>query len=153
MAPYILEMGDTRFGTLIGQIFRRIKQHSSASELIFLKCTGDGFLAVYHSMGAALATAESLLTGPIPSQVRIRMALHWGAVKTGPDGDVLGTEVHKVCRMEGVKSEDLLEPVMDKGAFPLENRILISSQGLAQLTDAQRSTFDPVGNRIWAWKR
>ena len=41
--------------------FKRIKQHPSASELIFLKCTGDGFLAVFSSMPAALATAESLL--------------------------------------------------------------------------------------------
>lgn len=142
---HILEMGDTHFGSLIRQIFRRIKQHPSALELIFLKCTGDGFLGVFHSMTAALSTAISLLNNPIVPTVRVRIALHWGTVRTGPNGDVLGTEIHKVCRMEGVKITDLLEPMIDKKAFPTENRILISKQGFVQLPEAVHGKFKQMG--------
>lgn len=59
---------------------------------------------------------------------------------------MLGTEVHKVCRIEGVKTDDLLEPIMEKDAFPLEDRILISTQGLEQLHENDRVKFTPAGN-------
>ncbi len=142
---HIPDMDGTRFGTLIGQIFKCIKQHPSASELIFLNCTGGRFLALFSSMPAALAVAESFLDDSILPQVHVSMGLHWGAVKTGPNGDVLGTEVHKVCRIEDVKPDDLLEPAMDKNSFSVENRILISLQGLAQLPNTQRNAFRKAG--------
>jgi class 3 adenylate cyclase len=96
-------------------------------------------------MQAAFSAAESFLSAPITPSVQVRMALHWGAVKTGPDGDVLGTEVHKACRIEGVKSADLKEPVIEKDRLPMENRILISKQGLDRSPKTLQSQFIQAG--------
>lgn len=142
---HIVSMGDTYFGTVIGNIFSKVKAHPAASQLIFLKGTGDGFLAVFHSIAAAFSVASSFLKTQVHPLIRVRMALHWGTVKTGPNGDVIGTEVHKVCRIEGLKKADQIALPVDKEPFPIGERILITQQGLEQLNDSDRSKFRPAG--------
>ena len=75
----------------------------------------------------------------------MRVALNWGDVKTGPDGDVLGKEVHRVCRIEGVGIQARVEPAEPVEAFPIVDRILITAEGLAQLHPTERERFRPVG--------
>lgn len=142
---YVLNKGDTSFSTLIGNMYRRVKIHASALELIFLKCTGDGFLLVFQTMPAAFLLAASFLEKPIHADMKIRMALHWGHVKTGPDGDVLGVEVHRVSRIESVKIQDRIEPVNLSAPFPEANRILITRQGLERLPGSYQTSFQPGG--------
>jgi class 3 adenylate cyclase len=116
-----------------------------SSKLIFLKCTGDGFLSVFESVPAAFALASTFLETPVHPSIQVRMALHWGTVKTGPKGDVLGKEVHRACRIEGVKKEDVVEPALHHEVLPDADRILLTSQGLARLTDADRARCRPIG--------
>lgn len=137
--------GDTRFRNLIGPIFKCIKNHPSASDLTFLKCTGNGFLGTFYSMRAALSTALSFITNPILPDTYVRIALHWGTVKTNTHSDVLGTDVQKVYCIEEVKANDLVEPILSEDAFPLENRILISKQGMAQLPRSAQGQFTLAG--------
>lgn len=142
---YVLNVGDTSFATVIGSIYRRVKTHSSASDLIFLKGTGDGFFAVFHTVQAAFSLASTFLETPVHQDVHIRMALHRGAVKTGPDGDVLGTEVRRVYQIEGVKKEDQVELTIHESVLPEENRILATQQAMIKLADSDRIKFKPVG--------
>lgn len=142
---YVLNAGDTSFSQLIGSIHRRVKAHVSSSDLIFLKCTGDGFLMVFTAISAAFALASTFLEMPIRSNLHIRMALHWGTVKIGPEGDVLGAEVHRVYRVEGVKVEDQIDPMADTPPLPASDRILITRQGLEQLSDSDQQKFRPAG--------
>jgi len=142
---YVLEFGDTYFSALIGNIYQRVKNHPSASDLIFLKCMGDGFLSVFTTVPAAFSMAASFLKTPVHQDISIRMALHRGIVKTGPDGDVLGTEVHRVCRIEGVNAQDQIELAGHARPLPMTNRILITKQGLEQLDISVRRQFRLAG--------
>jgi serine/threonine protein kinase len=142
---YILNKGDTNFSTLMGSLLRRVRAHPSASELIFLKSTGDGFLSVFRSIPAAFSLAETFLEQPVSSDARIRMALHWGEVMTGPNGDVLGTEVQRVHQIEKVTLQHRIDPATRQRAFPRTNRLLITEQGLEQLEESAKARFRPGG--------
>jgi serine/threonine protein kinase len=144
-SEYLHEVGDTYFSNLMGSLYRRIKSHRVASDLIFLKTTGDGFLAVFHTVHNAFLVALEFLKKPILQNIHIRMALHWGTVKTGPDGDVLGAEVHRVFRIEGVQIQDQIEPVVPHRFFPVAERILATKQVMNQLNQADRTKFEFAG--------
>jgi class 3 adenylate cyclase len=73
------------------------------------------------------------------------MALHWGAVKTGPDGDVLGAEVHRIFRAENVQMQDQVEPVTHQEPLPTSERILVTSQVMEQLNEADSTKFKFAG--------
>ncbi len=144
-SEYIREVGDTHFSNLIATIYKRVKSHRSSSELIFLKTTGDGFLAVFHTIPAAYSVASTFLETQVAQDIQIRMALHWGAVKTGPEGDVLGVEVHRVFRIEGVQDGDMVESTEHIIALTGAQRILVTKEGLAQLDETNRKKFKPAG--------
>jgi len=151
---YILNVGDTYFSALIGSIHNRIKAHSSFSDLTFLKCTGDGFLMVFQTIPAAFSLASTFLEIPVHPDVHVRMALHWGAVKTGPNGVVLGTEVHRTYRIEGVQMQDQIVPAAYTEALPADNRILITKQGLERLTGFDQAKFRSAGTfRLKGFKK
>lgn len=144
---YILEKGDTDFSTLIGSILRRVRKHPASSlELVFLKSTGDGFLAVFRTVPVAFAIAQTFLKKPVFPNVHFRLALHWGTVNTGPDGDVIGTEVRRVFRVERVSPQDRLEPAPRIGEiFPTEDRIIATQSVIDQLPDADKARFHFAG--------
>jgi class 3 adenylate cyclase len=110
-----------------------------------MKSTGDGFLAVYAKMSAAFSLASAFLETHTYQDIRIRMALHWGTVKIGPDGDVLGREVHRIYRVEGVNAEDRIDLTEDNNVLPNSERILVTAQGLKQLNVSARTRFKPAG--------
>jgi serine/threonine protein kinase len=126
---FVLDFGDTYFSTFIGNIHRTARKHAAASDMIFIKSTGDGLLAAFKTMSAALSLASTFLETHAYQDIDIRMALHWGAVRIGPGGDVLGKEVNRVSRLEGVKVEDRIKPTGKEAPLPLVNRLLISRQG------------------------
>lgn len=141
----ILDNGRTQTSPLIGNILTRIKTHSSSSDLLFLKYMGDGFLMAFPTVCNALSLALALLEIPAHMDVHIHMALHWGTVKSGPKGDVLGREVHRVYRIEDVQIQDQIEPTPSNETLPADNRILITQEGLEQLSDPDRLKFKPAG--------
>jgi serine/threonine protein kinase len=142
---YILDAGDTSFTVLIGIIFRKIKTHSSSSDLICLKGTGDGFLAVFRTMSAALSLALTFLEAPIHPKVPIRMALHWGAVKISSNEDVFGMAVYKVSQIEKITIQDSMSPTASGKTLPDVNRILVTKEGREQFDDLDKARFRPIG--------
>lgn len=144
-SEYLREVGDTYFSNIIGVIYKRVKNHDSALDLIFLKSTGDGFLAVFNTAISAFSLAASFLETPIHPDIQIRMALHWGQVKSGPAGDVLGVEVHRVFRMEGVQIKDQVDSTPIKLPLPLSNRIVVSRDALERLPSDEHGSFRYAG--------
>lgn len=144
-SAYIRKVGDTNFSNIIETLYRRIKTHHSSSEIVFLKNTGDGFLVVFHTVSAAFSLALAFLETPVAQDLPIRVGLHWGSVKTGPDGDVLGVEVHRVFRIEGVQVQDRVESPGYDITLPASERILITRQGLEQLDKSNREKLRPAG--------
>jgi class 3 adenylate cyclase len=147
----------------MGAIFRRVRKHPSSSELILLKSTGDGFLAVYQSIPAAFSLARTYLEQPLQSSIQFRMALHWGTVNTGPDGDILGTEVRRIFRVENMQKEDCVAPTASTDAdFSAVDRILATKPVIDRLPAPERSQFHQAGTfrlnhsgegccDLWVW--
>ena len=142
---YVVNKGDTHFSTLIGNILRRVRTHALSQSLFFLKGTGDGFLAGFTSMNDAFAVAETFLSSPIDTQVQVRLALHYGSVKIGMDGDLHGLEVHRLSRIESAGAADRIESAARLPEIPESNRLLISSDGIEQLSEASRARFKLAG--------
>jgi len=142
---FVCDSGDTIFSSLIGRIHKVFKKHGSKSDLLFLKCTGDGFLGVYRTVHAAFSAGSFFLKKNTLSEVSFRLALHWGEVKTGPGGDPLGVEVHRVFRMEGVKLEDRVTPPDSEDDLPESGRLITSKQALEQLEEKDQAMFQPAG--------
>ncbi|MCP4400088.1 MAG: protein kinase [bacterium] len=142
---YIANMGDTHFSTLIGRMLTRVKVHPSSSELLFLKGTGDGFLAAFRSLPAAYSLALTYLHEPVAPKVGVRLALHWGRVKASAHGDILGMEVHRVTRIEGVRNIDRAPSETDYDELPQADRILITSAGRQRLTPQIQQRFQAAG--------
>ena len=92
--------------TAINFFNRIFRNHESASSLKFLKCTGDGFFAVYEQPGPALEAARKIVSEALASEIQIRIALNWGLITIAGDGDFLGKEVHRLFRIEGLKESD-----------------------------------------------
>jgi class 3 adenylate cyclase len=140
----LLKDGDDQFSTHIKEMHRRFLDHYTASDLLFLKCTGDGFLAVYDDVSPALTAARSFLQGGMSAQLPLRMALHWGNIKSGPDGDPLGVEVHRVFRMEGLTEEERVG-IKRLNNLPEQDRILATREAVNRLGIQEKVFFKQVG--------
>jgi len=140
----LLSEGDAQFSKHIKEMHRRFLDHYTASDLLFLKCTGDGFLAVYDNVSPAMTMARIFLQGGMSVRLPLRMALHWGTIKSGPDGDPLGTEVHRVFRMEGLTEDDRVG-IKRLNNLPVEDRILATRDAVNRLGIQEKIFFKQVG--------
>ncbi|PIE31994.1 hypothetical protein CSA56_16705 [candidate division KSB3 bacterium] len=142
---HLLRMGDQQFSDLIEQIRYRFDAHRSVSDRLSLRYTGDGFLATYKSATKALSMAADFLKTPIRQDVHIRIALHWGAVKMGTNGDVLGKAVQQVRQFEGLQGKDRIGTTATVGKLPEKNRVLITKPVCKRLSPANRKKFTFAG--------
>lgn len=143
----VCQAGDTIFTSLISDIHAQFKKHESSRSLIFIKCTGDGFFAAYHSVSDAFSIASMFIEKNDRQVLKahFRMALHHGFVKKGPGGDLLGTEAHRLFRMEGIKDTDRVDASNAGSKLPLFARIIASKQVLDQMNEVQQSRFVYAG--------
>lgn len=159
---HVVRMGDSRFMEVIQEICNRVKQHPFASDVVLLKGTGDGFVALFHTVEIALSVAKSFLEmPPAHPDVHVRMGLHWGSVKITSQNDVIGMELHKAARLEGIQLSDRLAAPNEPADFPVTERILLTEQAMQELPDLLRKQCRPVGlfrlkdleetARLWVW--
>ena len=96
-------------------------------------------------ISSAFSLASTFLETPLAGDIRLRIALHWGAVKFGPEGDVLGKEVHRVCRVEGIQNDARVVSKDTDSPLPEADRILVTEQGFQQLDAGRQKQFTPIG--------
>jgi|GEM_PF-3394684 len=121
----LVNKNGTHFFTEIVNSFHSLFQnHESRKELRFLKCTGDGFFAIYRQANEALQAARAVIAEAKRNDVQVRVAMNFGKITIASDGDFLGREVHKLFRIEGLKNSDRVSdtPV----SFPTHGRILVT---------------------------
>jgi class 3 adenylate cyclase len=141
----IQQMGDTIYTTEIMRLHRALSAHPLADEMRFLKCTGDGFLVAYGGVMAAVAMARSLRATLGAESQNFRLVVHWGRVKVGPGGDLLGVEVHRLFRVEAIQPQDRVQAEADCGSLPAHSRIVMTRAALNQLSATARLDFELVG--------
>ncbi len=159
---HVVRLGDSYFIRLIQDINARVKQHPFALDMVFLKSTGDGFIALFNTAEIAFSIGKSFLNTPPHPDIQLRMGLHWGGVKLSLQNDVNGIELHKAMRLEGVQLADRLKAPEQTGVFPSENRILLTEEAMKQLPGTLQAQCRPVGlfrlkdldetSHLWLWQ-
>ncbi|HTM21169.1 MAG TPA: AAA family ATPase, partial [Kofleriaceae bacterium] len=105
----VTDLGDSYLSDRMGELVGCVESHRAADDLRFLKCTGDGLLALFSSVTAALAVARAPLISR-PGTLRLRRLIHWGSMRLGVGGEPLGAEVHRLFRAEKLHESDRAEP-------------------------------------------
>lgn len=133
--------GETLFSSQVGALLTNIKRHPSSQALLFLKYLDKGLMMAFSNMAPAYALAHDFL-GLSALQEPVSMALHWGTVRLRRNGDVFGREVYRVYRMAGIR---IPEVESDGANGPRRAYLLITPQGLTQLSEAEQRQFRPAG--------
>ncbi len=137
--------GETLFSSQIGALLTHIKRHTSSHTLLFLKYLDKGLMMAFTDMEPACNLARELLGMVSHPEKPIRMALHWGTVRTRRNGDVFGREVHRVYRIAAVR---MPENETDMTILPQHDYLLMTQQGLAQLSEKEQSEFHSAGTFV-----
>lgn len=130
-----------------------ITQEAEANEVQFLKCTGDGFFATFKETRQVLRVASELLRKvgylqckmPHISPPGLRIAIHRGQVSIDRDGNRLGLACHLVFRLEGTRSEFLVNPPEAPCKLPERDRILLTDEAISSLDEKLRDRFKYAG--------
>jgi serine/threonine protein kinase/class 3 adenylate cyclase len=137
----LVERGDTHFIEHLRAMRETLRLGDEHQAPRLIKGTGDGYLAVYDTVAAALDAARRLrqelgATG-------LRMVIHRGRVRVGSE-DVLGSEVHRIFRLESLDEEARIGGHTQE-TLPVVGRVLLSRSALGELPAEQRVDFVRVG--------
>jgi hypothetical protein len=105
------EFGETALLKSLWHLAEVFEQAARSQDVLYLKCTGDGFLATFDDAARALAVASQVLSyfrafhpEPRAAPLRLRFALHRGRVRTDERGERGGLAVHLCVRLKASNS-------------------------------------------------
>ncbi|WP_437297237.1 protein kinase domain-containing protein [Sorangium sp. So ce426] len=136
----IRSIGDTGF---VDHLHRLRGSLRGATNPRLLKGTGDGYLAVYPTVARAVDAAR-VLRRAVDDPAQLRLVVHWGWVRMS-DHDVIGTEVHRLFRIEAVTEEDRADEPSSGIGLPRPGRVTLSRSAAAALPDPSRADFRRAG--------
>ncbi len=146
------EQGDTFLVKNLWLLAEVFKAAARSRNVLFLKCTGDGFLATFTECEQALQVACEVLSYFLPGgpcgqgrSMPLRFALHRGRVIRSEDGDRFGLAVHLCVRLEGVKPAEL-QPPENQRLLPPVNRILLTDEARATLPSELQARATRLGS-------
>lgn len=147
-----VEHGDASLVKNLWVLARVFERSAQAQGVLFMKCTGDGFLATFETCGHALTVACDVLayfvrpdsaSGKAPP-MRLRFALHRGLVMVNEQGDRFGLAVHLCARLEGLRAAELT-PEPGGPSLPSVNRILVTAEICKDIPPECRAWVSYVG--------
>jgi class 3 adenylate cyclase len=136
----VQDIGDTGFVDHLQKLRSAVR---GAADLRIVKGTGDGFLAVFTTASGALAAARAL-RDTLQDPAHVRLVVHWGLVRMSAD-DVIGSEVHRLFRIESVDDQDRVDGPATWSALPFAGRVALSRAALAALPADARAGFRRAG--------
>jgi len=137
----VVELGDTHFVEHLRSLRSALRLDDEQLAPRLLKGTGDGYLAVYDTVAAALDAARRLRREI--DAAGLRLVIHRGRVRVGSE-DVFGSEVHRLFRLESL-DEDARIGGRSNETLPVIGRVLLSRSALGDLPAEQRIEFVRVG--------
>lgn len=93
-----VRMGDSEWKQLLGEHDRVVRSQLERFGGRVVKTTGDGFLAIFNSAGAALLAALAIRDATASLGIPIRAGVHTGEVEAVGD-DIHGVAVHTAARV------------------------------------------------------
>jgi class 3 adenylate cyclase len=162
------EHGESSVCRCVDMLTQALEASNSGPHILFLKCTGDGFMATFPNCSSALEGARTLLAWCLRHRddlgipgLGIRFGIHVGEVQTDATGDRLGLAVNLTFRLQGAKEEDAVEPAPDSPALPGANRILLTRETIAELGEGEARGARRLGkfrfkgfdspSEVWLW--
>ena len=137
--------GDTFLMRQMRVIHDAIRAHPVTSELRFMKFTGDGFLVLFAGVTEAIRLAQSLRSLASSHPWKLRFVIHQGAVRFEFEGDPIGTEVHRLFRIEALDQSQCISPASSR-TFPEHSYPVITPEALRHLPDNQQEEFELLGD-------
>ncbi|QWR76713.1 FHA domain-containing protein [Candidatus Magnetomonas plexicatena] len=159
----IVKLGETHLVKVISALGQLLEKSLQNEKHAFLKCTGDGFFAIFSSADAALSAALKLSPGilrHIKIPVQISIALHWGSVRLTQEGERTGRNAHAVFSLEDLRHR---EPKVNERLTPHHKEfILMTDPFWSNLNPASQLKALPIGSytlkgldkqeKIYYWK-
>jgi len=138
----LADAGETQYVGTVRRLVEAVRCHETASDVQFLKCTGDGVLALYGNVDSAVEAGADLQEIVTASQrVKLRRVVHYGRVRHGPVGDFLGVELHRVFRIEALATDDRI----GEGPPLPQARLLVTAAARDRLEPEHRDRLTPAG--------
>src|SRR5690606_602891 len=137
----VVELGDTHFVEHLRSLRSALRLDDEQLAPRLLKGTGDGYLAVYDTVAAALDAARRLRREI--DAAGLRLVIHRGRVRVGRE-DVFGSEVHRLFRLEAL-DEAARSGGRSNEPLPVIGRVLLSRSALGDLPAEQRIECVRVG--------
>jgi class 3 adenylate cyclase len=133
-------LGDTGF---VDRLRRLRKLLRSSTGLLLMKGTGDGYLTVHDTVASALDAARDLRDA-IEAPMQLRLVIHRGPVRMS-EHDVLGSEVHRLFRIEALGEHDRASELGTGIALPLAGRVVLSQPAFTALPEPELASFRWAG--------
>jgi len=145
--------GEKELFKIIYTISEIINIRISRENILFLKCTGDGFFATFSEtkqsiyVGCMLLTELKNISSKSGKLINpgLRISIHKGKVSRGQNGDRFGLACHLAFRLENAKKEDRVEEDNCKYKLKNKNRILITEEALISLGSELKECFNYIG--------
>jgi class 3 adenylate cyclase len=144
----LLTRGETAFVLGIDALGRMILTCRSATALRFLKCTGDGFLAIYADAASAIGTARALLKVSSTTGFELRCVVHAGVIRAGTGGEPLGVEVHRLFRVEAISERDRAPGSAGDPCLPESGYLIVTDVGYERLCETERVGLHRLGRFV-----
>jgi class 3 adenylate cyclase len=136
--------GDLLVTGALKQLFRRLSALESVHHGRVVKTFGDGFLAIFEDVVAAIGFAAALQTSldthPIPvaeHRLMLRLSLHYGevlTVTTSYGDDILGSAVNVVARINRcAQPGEVVLTDAAREALPSEQQRSVIPRGLVEV--------------------
>jgi class 3 adenylate cyclase len=143
----LLARSEVDFANAILVLGQMIRQGLQGESEPFLQCTGDGFFACFRDASWALQIAARLGPGVarhVSPNIRISVALHWGATRNTGNGGKAGKDVYAVFSLDKVRHA---VPAVEAASHAPGNEtvVLMTEAFWSQLGPEQRSAATPVG--------
>ncbi|MBF0520106.1 MAG: adenylate/guanylate cyclase domain-containing protein, partial [Nitrospirae bacterium] len=159
----IVKLGETHLVKVISALGQLLEKSLQNEHHAFLKCTGDGFFAIFGSADAALSAALKLSPGilrHIKIPIQISIALHWGSVRLTAEGERTGRNAHAVFSLEDLRHRE--PKVNERLTAHHKEFILMTDSFWSNLNPTSQLKALPIGSytlkgldkeeRIYYWK-
>jgi len=129
----------------ISAVHRSVSAQPASARLLFLKCTGDGFLGACRDADDALSIARGVLMDCYEPRLLLRGAVHRASVNPGGDGDIAGVEVEWLLSVQDLEQRMRVDDADATGELPARRRVLITAAAHECLSERRRVSLAPLG--------
>ena len=122
---------------IVTQSLKSLMVLNNQDNVLAIKYTGDGYMAIYKSPEAGLVAIKNLLKWQKSTHntenISIRIALDVGLTHPAPGNEQVGLPICRASRMEKIQHQNIDNPAKDVTSLKTKNRCLLTGEAKEQL--------------------